>query len=104
MTDLLDNPPAVPVSAVILWRSEQLAGHEACRLFFKATHWHLKGAAVFTHEQKPCYLNFYINNIGSIGKSISAITLMAVISLMLALGWGMARSGMSLWIFLQRPA
>jgi len=44
----------------ILWRGFVLPGHEACRLFSKASHWHLEGSAVFSHEQQPCRLDYQI--------------------------------------------
>jgi uncharacterized protein len=44
----------------ILWRGFVLPGHEACQLFFQASHWHLEGTAVFSHEQRPCRLDYQI--------------------------------------------
>jgi hypothetical protein len=44
----------------ILWQSFVLPGHEACRLYFKDSYWHLQGTAVFSHEKHPCRLNYQI--------------------------------------------
>jgi hypothetical protein len=46
--------------ASILWRGFVLPGHEACRLFPLDSKWYLKGAAVFSHEQQPCRLDYQI--------------------------------------------
>jgi hypothetical protein len=46
--------------ATILWRGFVLIGHEACRLFSDDSNWHLQGAAVFSHEQHPCRLDYQI--------------------------------------------
>lgn len=44
----------------ILWRGLFLQGHEACRLFSQVSHWHLEGTAVFSHEQRPCRLDYQV--------------------------------------------
>jgi hypothetical protein len=44
----------------ILWRGLVFPGHESCSLFSQAKEWHLEGTAVFSHEQKPCRLNYHI--------------------------------------------
>jgi len=44
----------------ILWRGFVLPGHEACRLFSQDLRWHLEGTAVFSHEQRPCRLEYQI--------------------------------------------
>ena len=44
----------------ILWRGHFFAGYEACRLFSSGTEWHLEGTAVFSHEQRPCLLDYQI--------------------------------------------
>jgi len=44
----------------ILWRGFTWPGHEACRLFFRASLWRLEGTAVFSHAQQPCRLDYQI--------------------------------------------
>ncbi len=44
----------------ILWRGIVLSGHEFCRLFTRASCWHLDGTVVFTHERQTCRLNYRI--------------------------------------------
>ena len=44
----------------ILWRGLVFPGHESCSLFSRGAEWHLEGTAVFSHEQKPCRLNYHI--------------------------------------------
>ena len=44
----------------ILWRSFYLPGHEACQLTSTDSKRQLAGAAVFTHEQKPCRLDYRV--------------------------------------------
>ena len=44
----------------ILWRSIVFPGHESCRLVSLGQEWHLEGTAVFSHEQRPCRLNYQI--------------------------------------------
>jgi hypothetical protein len=44
----------------ILWRGLVLPGHEACRLFSLASRWYLEGTAVFSHEQRPCRLDYRV--------------------------------------------
>lgn len=47
-------------SESILWRGFFLPGHEACRLFFQDSCWHLRGTAVFSHDQRPCLLDYHV--------------------------------------------
>ena len=44
----------------ILWRSFVLAGHEACRLFSGDSRWYLEGTAIFSHEQRPCRIDYQV--------------------------------------------
>jgi uncharacterized protein len=44
----------------ILWRGVVFPGHEVCQLFFVNSNWHLEGIAVFSHEERPCQLNYQI--------------------------------------------
>lgn len=44
----------------MLWRGLVLLGHESCGLFSQESEWHLEGTAVFSHQQKPCRLNYHI--------------------------------------------
>jgi uncharacterized protein len=44
----------------ILWRGFVFPGHEACRLFSLNSEWHLEGTAVFSHDQRPCRLDYRI--------------------------------------------
>jgi uncharacterized protein len=44
----------------ILWRGLLFPGHEVCRLFSQDSRWHLEGTAVFSHEQRPCRLNYRV--------------------------------------------
>ena len=44
----------------ILWRRLDQPGHEAARLFFHDSSWHLTGTAVFTHDQQPCRLDYLV--------------------------------------------
>lgn len=44
----------------IIWQGAVLQGHEACRLFFQEGRRHLEGAAVFSHERRPCRLNYHV--------------------------------------------
>ena len=44
----------------ILWRGLFVPGHEACSLFSQDSHWHLEGTAVFSHEQRPCRLDYQV--------------------------------------------
>lgn len=44
----------------ILWRGIDMPGHDACRLFSLNGRWHLSGAAVFSHKQQPCCLNYEV--------------------------------------------
>ena len=44
----------------ILWRGFVLPGNEACQLFSQNSRWHLEGTAVFSHEQRPCRLDYQV--------------------------------------------
>src|SRR5688572_23303233 len=45
----------------ILWRNIDMPGRDACRLFSGSDgQWHLSGAAVFSHEQQPCCLDYEV--------------------------------------------
>lgn len=44
----------------ILWRGYFLPGHEACQLSWRDDHWHLRGTAVFSHEDRPCWLDYHV--------------------------------------------
>ncbi len=46
--------------SLILWSGILLPGHEACRMFFQKTQWHLEGKAIFTFEKEPCLLDYHI--------------------------------------------
>ena len=44
----------------VLWRGFILPGHEACRLFSRNSSWNLEGTAVFSHELRPCRLDYQV--------------------------------------------
>jgi hypothetical protein len=44
----------------IIWRGIHLPGHEACRMFSKSGEWYLEGAAVFSHDRRPCLLSYEV--------------------------------------------
>lgn len=44
----------------ILWRRLDQPGHEAGRLYFRDSYWHLSGTAVFAHDQQPCRLDYLV--------------------------------------------
>jgi hypothetical protein len=44
----------------ILWRGFTLEGHEACRLSWLNSQWHLEGSSVFSHQQQPCRLDYQV--------------------------------------------
>jgi hypothetical protein len=44
----------------VLWRRLDQPGHEASRLFFQYSHWHLTGTAVFDYNQQPCRLDYLV--------------------------------------------
>ena len=48
------------VIKTILWRGLVFPGHESCGLFFQDGEWHVRGTAVFSHEQAPCRLVYQI--------------------------------------------
>src|SRR5688572_9641365 len=49
-----------PTNSPILWRRVDHPGHESALLFNQADSWHLHGTAVFSHEQRPCRLDYQI--------------------------------------------
>ena len=44
----------------ILWRKLDQPGHESARLFCQDSSWHLRGTAVFSHNQQPCRLDYLV--------------------------------------------
>ena len=44
----------------ILWRGLVFPGHESCSLFSQGAEWHVHGTAIFSHEQRPCRLDYHI--------------------------------------------
>jgi uncharacterized protein len=46
--------------ATILWRRLDQPGHEAARLTWQGSLWHLAGAAVFAHDRQPCRLDYLV--------------------------------------------
>lgn len=44
----------------LLWRRLDQPGHEAVRLFFRDSCWHLTGTAVFAHDRQPCRLDYLV--------------------------------------------
>lgn len=44
----------------ILWRGILLPGHEACRVYYEDSQWHLEGTAVFSSDLQPCLLTYQI--------------------------------------------
>lgn len=44
----------------ILWRRLDLSGHEACRVFQFEGEWWLSGTAVFSSDNRPCLLSYYV--------------------------------------------
>jgi uncharacterized protein len=44
----------------ILWQGFFLPGHEICRLSSLDSGWQLDGAAVFSHDQQPCWVEYRI--------------------------------------------
>ena len=44
----------------ILWRRLDQPGHESARLTTRGFLWQLDGTSVFSHEQKPCRLDYHI--------------------------------------------
>ena len=47
-------------SSTILWRRLDRPGHEAARLVQQPSGWHLSGAAIFNHDDRPCWLDYQI--------------------------------------------
>lgn len=47
-------------TASILWRREDLPGHEIGTLAAFANGWQLSGTAVFLHEQRPCKFDYVV--------------------------------------------
>ena len=50
----------VLMSKTILWRRIDLPGHEACRVFQLDGEWWLSGTAVFSSDNRPCLLSYYV--------------------------------------------
>ena len=44
--------------STILWRVLDEPGHESARLSWRGGAWHLEGTAVFSHEGRPCRLDY----------------------------------------------
>ena len=44
----------------IIWQRLDRPGHEAVRLFFADSRWHLIGTAIFLDPSRPCRLNYQI--------------------------------------------
>lgn len=44
----------------MLWHRLDRPGHEAARLFFQNSRWHLTGTAVFAHDRQPCRLDYLV--------------------------------------------
>lgn len=44
----------------ILWRGLVFPGYESCSLFSQGGEWHVQGTAVFSHEHRPCRLDYHI--------------------------------------------
>ena len=44
----------------ILWRRLDQPGHEAVRLWFSESTWHVAGTALFAHDQQPCHLDYHL--------------------------------------------
>ena len=44
----------------MLWRRLDKPGHEAARLTFQGSCWHLAGTAAFAHSNKPCRLDYLV--------------------------------------------
>jgi hypothetical protein len=44
----------------MLWRRLDQPGHEATRLTFQGSSWHLAGTAAFVHSDKPCRLDYLV--------------------------------------------
>jgi len=44
----------------ILWRRLDRSGHESARLDSRDSGWHLRGTAVFAHDQQPCRLDYLV--------------------------------------------
>lgn len=55
-----DKPEGENSTSSILWRGIFLPGHEACRLLSHGSTWQLEGMAVFSHQQRPCQLNYQV--------------------------------------------
>lgn len=45
----------------VLWKRQDLPGHEACRLLPLDTGWQLEGVAVFSYDRRACSLEYRIN-------------------------------------------
>jgi hypothetical protein len=44
----------------ILWQGILMPGHDACRVYYEDSQWHLEGTAVFSHDLQPCLLSYQI--------------------------------------------
>src|ERR1700752_4087168 len=44
----------------IVWRSDYLTGHEYCRVYWEDEHWHVIGAAVFSKDNQPSWLEYLV--------------------------------------------
>ena len=49
-----------PTNQSILWHRLDQPGHEAARLSYHESAWHLNGTAVFAYEQQPCRLDYLV--------------------------------------------
>jgi hypothetical protein len=45
---------------LMLWRRLDSPGHEFCRLSFQDSGWRLAGSAVFSHNKRPCCLDYLL--------------------------------------------
>lgn len=45
---------------LILWRRLDRSGHESARLSFHDSSWRLTGTSVFSHDGKPCRLDYHV--------------------------------------------
>jgi hypothetical protein len=51
----------VEASSNVLWKRQDLPGHEACRVLPLDTGWQLAGVAVLAYEGQPCRLDYLID-------------------------------------------
>lgn len=52
--------PIRVLDEAILWRRIDVAGHESCRLYGRASRRHLVGTAVFAHDGRACRLEYAV--------------------------------------------